>query len=496
MRDVNEGWLIRYVHANGASFFFACMYIHIGKAIYYGSYRKPRVLLWVIGVIIFVLTMATAFMGYNNSPKLYCYIIILVIYIYLQFIIRDLTREKQSVLEIRNYKNHTENYKHNKFINKKGYRYMSTKVTKEISTDETNIKVLFKEIHPLGVEPIIYFDNVHLNETKTQILNTVRDLAGIYIIINKITKNYYIGSASTNRFYSRFTNHLIYGRGSKLINKSVNKYGLNNFILGILMIYPTLINKENNKELLYIETEYLQKYTPPYNILTEAGNSFGYKHSELTKLNMKLNYTEERKNILRQFQYNLKNNWPEERKQKLRDIANNRSNNYLTPEGRNKISDVNSITIELLTSMESFNEDSIKDMLNKDNNQLTNSHNSIKYEYILVCTFKNIKTAAHYLCCSFKTIQRAINIGYINIPNEFNKYLNNNHIDNNNSIIEFISTPSGFPPAMRGGTPVSNRKKRYKSSLVFTNDKTKYYIKQSPGAHRYAVGPGGGGLVK
>lgn len=64
MRDVNNGWLIRYIHANGASFFFMCMYIHIGKAIYYGSYRKPRVLLWVIGVIIFVLTMATAFMGY------------------------------------------------------------------------------------------------------------------------------------------------------------------------------------------------------------------------------------------------------------------------------------------------------------------------------------------------------------------------------------------------------------------------------------------------
>lgn len=64
MRDVNLGWLIRYIHANGASFFFGCMYIHIGKALYYGSYRKPRVLVWIIGVIIFVATMATAFMGY------------------------------------------------------------------------------------------------------------------------------------------------------------------------------------------------------------------------------------------------------------------------------------------------------------------------------------------------------------------------------------------------------------------------------------------------
>nr|YP_227554.1 apocytochrome b [Candida metapsilosis]AAX73029.1 apocytochrome b [Candida metapsilosis]ACB37035.1 apocytochrome b [Candida metapsilosis]AEX57348.1 apocytochrome b [Candida metapsilosis]AEX57363.1 apocytochrome b [Candida metapsilosis]AEX57378.1 apocytochrome b [Candida metapsilosis] len=64
MRDVNAGWLIRYIHANGASFFFICMYLHIGKALYYGSYKSPRVMLWVIGVIIFVLTMATAFMGY------------------------------------------------------------------------------------------------------------------------------------------------------------------------------------------------------------------------------------------------------------------------------------------------------------------------------------------------------------------------------------------------------------------------------------------------
>lgn len=64
MRDVNAGWLIRYIHANGASFFFICMYLHIGKALYYGSYRTPRVLVWSIGVIILVLTMATAFMGY------------------------------------------------------------------------------------------------------------------------------------------------------------------------------------------------------------------------------------------------------------------------------------------------------------------------------------------------------------------------------------------------------------------------------------------------
>jgi len=64
MRDVNYGWLLRYLHANVASFFFIFVYLHIGRGLYYGSYRSPRVLPWSIGVIILVLMMATAFLGY------------------------------------------------------------------------------------------------------------------------------------------------------------------------------------------------------------------------------------------------------------------------------------------------------------------------------------------------------------------------------------------------------------------------------------------------
>jgi quinol-cytochrome oxidoreductase complex cytochrome b subunit len=64
MRDVNYGWLIRYAHANGASMFFAIVYIHIFRGLYYGSYKTPRELLWILGVIILVLMIATAFMGY------------------------------------------------------------------------------------------------------------------------------------------------------------------------------------------------------------------------------------------------------------------------------------------------------------------------------------------------------------------------------------------------------------------------------------------------
>jgi ubiquinol-cytochrome c reductase cytochrome b subunit len=64
MRDVNYGWLLRYVHANGASMFFIMVYIHMAKGLYYGSYTSPRELLWSVGVIIFVVMMATAFLGY------------------------------------------------------------------------------------------------------------------------------------------------------------------------------------------------------------------------------------------------------------------------------------------------------------------------------------------------------------------------------------------------------------------------------------------------
>jgi ubiquinol-cytochrome c reductase cytochrome b subunit len=64
MRDVNYGWLMRRIHANGASMFFIAVYIHIFRGMYYGSYKAPREVLWILGVIIFFLMMATAFMGY------------------------------------------------------------------------------------------------------------------------------------------------------------------------------------------------------------------------------------------------------------------------------------------------------------------------------------------------------------------------------------------------------------------------------------------------
>ncbi len=64
MRDVNYGWLLRYLHSNGASMFFIAVYVHIFRGMYYGSYKAPREVLWMIGVLIYLVMMATAFMGY------------------------------------------------------------------------------------------------------------------------------------------------------------------------------------------------------------------------------------------------------------------------------------------------------------------------------------------------------------------------------------------------------------------------------------------------
>lgn len=118
------------------------------------------------------------------------------------------------------------------------------------------------------------------------------------MIINKRTGDYYIGSAATNRFYARFSNHLIYFRGSKIVKAAVKKYGLDNLAFIILELYPNIVTKENNRELLDLEDKYLKSLLPNYNILTEAGSSFGYKHTEIDRIKMKEIYSNERREMI------------------------------------------------------------------------------------------------------------------------------------------------------------------------------------------------------
>lgn len=252
MRDVNNGWLIRYLHANTASAFFFLVYLHIGRGMYYGSYKAPRTLTWIIGSIILVIMMATGFLGLSNSPKW---------------------------------------HKQNK-INKNNFnkRYYST-----YNNSEKYSKVLTEFLIDKNLNPVICFEDLQLQETKEKLNEYSKNKAGIYLILNKITLDYYIGSAATSKFYSRFYKHLISLVGSKIVKNAVRKYGINNFSFIILELFPEEVNKENNKSLLNIEDFYLKSLLPNYNILTEAGNSFGYKHTEIDRIKMKTNYSEERR---------------------------------------------------------------------------------------------------------------------------------------------------------------------------------------------------------
>lgn len=145
------------------------------------------------------------------------------------------------------------------------------------------------------LNPIFIYENLELKEIREKILKDTKNLSGIYLILNKVTLDYYIGSASTNRLYARFSNHLIYFKGSKLLKLAVRKYNLSNFAFLILELFPEVVTKENNKNLIDIEDFYLKSLLPNYNILTEAGSSFGYKHTEIDRLKMKSNYSLERR---------------------------------------------------------------------------------------------------------------------------------------------------------------------------------------------------------
>jgi group I intron endonuclease len=284
MRDVNTGWILRYTHANVASFFFIFVYAHIARGLYYSSYKSPRVLVWSIGVIILILMMAIAFLGYVYSPKWFNRSIFYAIFLIIVYNTIKILIQKNKA------GNNMKNTKYNKFNNKKKYplnkfyiRSYSTISSSNKGNEFSCSERLIIIIKELKLNPIYIFENLDSENIRKQILDKTKGLSGIYMIVNKITKDYYIGSAATNRFYARFSNHLIYFRGSKIVKLAVKKYELKNFAFIILDLYSYIVTKENNKELLDLEDRYLKLLLPNYNILTEAGSSFGYKHTEVDR---------------------------------------------------------------------------------------------------------------------------------------------------------------------------------------------------------------------
>jgi hypothetical protein len=149
------------------------------------------------------------------------------------------------------------------------------------------------------LNPVFSFEDLQLDEVRKKISFETRNLSGVYMVLNKVTLDFYIGSASTGKFYSRFYRHLISFNGSKIVKFAVKKYKLASFAFLILELFHPLgeiVTKENNHQLIALEDFYLKTMLPNYNILTEAGSSFGYKHTEITRLNMSKNYSLIRKN--------------------------------------------------------------------------------------------------------------------------------------------------------------------------------------------------------
>jgi len=414
MRDVNNGWLIRYLHSNTASAFFFLVYLHIGRGLYYGSYRAPRTLVWIIGTIIFILMMATAFLGCDYSPRWYelnlnfSYFNIFSLLFIFSFILFYLDNFNLSdnflikfiqvisfvsilficVLLSGELYTNQDSYLNN--IKKEEMFFIATvnihrcnfstyqPFYKQLNYSSTlcNNNLLDTFLKNNKLKPVYFYEDLHLDKMRKTILEDTKNLSGIYLIFNKITGDYYIGSASTNRFYARFSNHLLYFRGSKIIKHAVKKYGLSNFAFLILELFPFIVNKENNKNLLDMEDYYLKSLLPNYNILTEAGSSFGYKHTEIDRIKMKLNYSIERRERIGKLNRNKKLSL--ETIEKIRDKALSKKKRFYSDEA--------------LLNMKKKSKPVI----------LYNLNNTVFGEY------PSIVEAAKSINCDSKTIRRAL----------------------------------------------------------------------------------------
>ncbi len=161
-----------------------------------------------------------------------------------------------------------------------------------------NTQIIHNFILEHKLNPPYIYENLHLNEITELIKKELKDLSGVYLIYNKITNDYYIGSASNNKFYVKLRNHLYNLNGSKILKYVIKKYKLKNLAFIILELFPLKVDKYTNKQLIDLEDYYLKTLLPNYNILTEAGLNYGYKHTEITRLKIKLNFSNDRKILI------------------------------------------------------------------------------------------------------------------------------------------------------------------------------------------------------
>ena len=156
--------------------------------------------------------------------------------------------------------------------------------------------ILFKH----NIIPLAIWENLHEKGKKVLVLvqRDISALAGVYVIINLVTGDLYVGSGFTGRLAVRYYKHLISGNGSSIVWAAVQKYGLENFAFTLVHIAPSIVKLEDNKELMERETYFITTLEPKYNIAKLAGNTFGVLHTEATREKLRSSYTSERREMI------------------------------------------------------------------------------------------------------------------------------------------------------------------------------------------------------
>lgn len=347
MRDVNYGWIIRYLHANTASFFFIFVYLHIGRGMYYGSYKRPRIWPWSIGVIILVLMMGTAFLGYFISLKW---------------------------LDINNYDTFT----------------MSLNVLP--FTPSLKLRNILSKNN---MKPLRRWENLNQPEAKQEVQKNLKNIGGIYAVVNLITGDFYIGSAVTGRMGNRFHKHLFRGTGSAIVHAAVLKYGLSNFAFVVLELIEGGKSIEYNNNLLMREDHYLLILKPIYNIAPKAGNTLGVKHSNETKAKMKLNYSSERREAIAALNRDK--------------ILSFRTKEAMSKAAKSRVPMSNETRSKISEKIGKFY------LITRLDNALFLSPNSTMVSYL---TLQNLNSVREFLNCNEKTIRRALTTNKI-VNNEW-----------------------------------------------------------------------------
>ena len=292
MTDVPSGMLLRYAHANGASLFFIVVYMHIFRGIYYSSGNQPREIVWISGVVILLVMIITAFIGFLKNGRIWLNIVIFV-YCLLMVHCATVLFLKQQDGRVAGL---VSNNGFDTWLECKGGPNGLSAASKQIGTEKPlKTRTVENIFLNLPVKPQVVWEDssqcrAHLSKYKGR--------AGIYIWINLLTEDFYVGSAKClsyrlNRYY--YPKEL---EKDLVIYRAIKKYGHNMFALCLLEICGDT-KKILKKDLLDREQWFLDTLKPTYNVLKFADSSMGFKHTEETKLIMRANYSDARRDFAR-----------------------------------------------------------------------------------------------------------------------------------------------------------------------------------------------------